>query len=122
MRSWHRSAIASTVAPVRSATRTAKFMVGPTAYGSGSAPVHTNSSSAIADNLELADLELARAVGEGGKERVDRLADLGSSVESVPRAAHRADQLVARVDRHQEELAGPCDDRLDIGRELLREP
>ena len=97
--------------------RTAKFIVGPTAKGSGSAPVHSNSSSAITDHLEF-----ARPIAEVGEESVDRVSHLGAPVEAVPDATQGADQLVARVDRHEEELARPRDDRLDVRRELLRQP
>src|SRR5215468_11132277 len=80
MRIWQRSAMAST-----------------------RAPTHSNASSATSRPRD----ELPRPGADPGVELRDPLPCLLAAVEALPVHPDRADQLVARVDRHQEALDVP---------------
>ena len=116
MRIWHcRATACTTSSPAEMRSRSTS--VGWTAYRSARAPTTSNERSVIGRCLRRARAHL-------GEEGVERGARLGPSVEALPQPAQLPDQLVARVDRHDEALglAGAVVDadeqRLDVRRHV----
>src|SRR3954468_1995434 len=97
MRSWQRSAMAFTVRPPVSATRSRNTSVGEAAYGSERTPsaVKVRSATRALPHHALA------ALAQAGEEGADPLPRLRAPVEPLPVQPHQADQLVADVDRHE---------------------
>src|SRR5579859_5784566 len=93
--------MAWTVAPVASCSRRPNMMVGTAAYTSTVAPVTPIESSAIAAPGDDAGPSPYRI-----EERGHLMVGLTATVEAPPQPAEVTDQLVARVDGHDEALGG----------------
>src|SRR5882757_487725 len=125
MRSWQRSATVCIRTPVLSVTRSVASRLGLAAYGSATAAVQANPSWGISAFL-FWGWQLAGPVADVGEEGVDPLPCLAAAVEALPVHPDQPDQLVADVDRHQQEVRHPADlaqqQRLDVELHLGRQP
>ena len=122
IRTWQRSAMACTVAPVVSSIRSRAVSCGAAAYGSATMS-SDGERQAGHRRTGHRSAPAGPAAADGGEELVDGLPGLAAAVEAAPEQPQPADQLVAGVDRHQ--VAGELDpaavrsargqQRLDVG-------
>src|SRR6476469_5536322 len=120
MRTWHRSAMACTVAPDTSRTRSRRFRVGEAAYRSASASRQVTSSPPVSSTGSLPPAGHRRAASaQVAEEGLDAVPDLPAAAEAHPVAPDQPDEGVADVDGHEIGLDGALapaqKHRLDVG-------